>query len=440
MPIDVGAQYRLAEDTAELATSPFANGLRGSSILAIAAEVRKLRAEGRAVHDLTIGDFDPRIFPVPDALVEGIGHELAAGQTNYPPAVGLPELRQAVTALYKRTLDVEIPEEAVIVGSGARPPLYAAFAAIVAEGDTVVYPVPSWNVNHYCYLTRARGIPIVTKPEQGFMLTAEDVAPHLRTARLVALNSPQNPSGTVVTEAQLTRLCDAILAENTRRRGTGERPVILLYDAVYWRLTFGDAVHLTPFVLRPAIAPYTVMVDAISKWWAATGLRVGWAVAPPWIRARMQAIIGHVGAWAGRPEQLATARLLREPERTGDFLAHFKRQIRARLELLQRGIDDMGRDGLPVRALEVQGAIYLSVQVGLHGRTTPDGTLLETDEDVRRYLLHQAGVAVVPFTAFGYPEGSGWIRLSVGSVTMEAVQATLAALREALTPFAEDTD
>lgn len=432
MTVDLGAIYADAQHLVDLATSPRMNQMRGSSILAIAGEVRALRAEGREIHNLTIGDFDPAIFPIPDALRDAIADELQAGHTNYPPAVGTTELRTAITNLYRRELDLDFPVESVIVGSGARPPIYAAFATIVAPGDTVVYPVPSWNVNHYCFLTEARGVPLVTRPEYGFMPHPDAIAPHIRDARLIVINSPQNPSGTVISEELLAGICDLVLAENARRAPLGERPLMLLYDAVYWQLVYGDATHLTPIGLRPEMGPYTVMVDAISKWWAATGLRVGWGVAPPWIRQRMQALIGHVGAWAPRPEQLATARVLDDPELLGDYLPHFKRELRGRLELLQHGIEDMARDGLPIRCLPAAGALYLSVQLDLQGRTTPDGTTLQGDEAVRRWILHEAGVAFVPFTSFGYPEGSGWVRLSVGSVSMADVEATLAALRGAL--------
>ncbi|MCB9680208.1 MAG: aminotransferase class I/II-fold pyridoxal phosphate-dependent enzyme [Alphaproteobacteria bacterium] len=435
MAVDVASHYRSAADLAARATQPGMDGLKGSQILAIAGEVRELRAQGKAIHNLTIGDFDPRYFPIPDALRDRIKDELDAGQTNYPPAVGVPELRAAVVALYERELGLTFPIDSVLAGSGARPPIYATFATIVAEGDTVVYPVPSWNVSYYVYLNRGRGVPIVTQPETGFMPTAAQLAPHLSTARLLVINSPQNPSGTVITEEVLGELCDAILAENARRRELGERPLMLLYDAVYWQLTFAGARHLTPIGLRPAMAPYTVMVDAISKWWAATGLRVGWCVAPPWVRAKMQALVGHMGAWPARAEQLATAALLQDPSLLGDYLDHFKRQVQQRLELLQRGIEDMARDGLPIRCLSVAGAIYLSVQLDLVGRTAPDGTPLPDDEAVRKWILHTAGVAYVPFTCFDYPGGSGWIRLSVGSVSMADVEATLASLRAALTPF-----
>lgn len=432
MTIDVSAQYAAFKDTAPRATAPAMDEMQGSDILAIAAEVRALREQGRAVHNLTIGDFDPAVFPIPTALSERIHKALDDGHTNYPPAVGVPELRKAITTLYRRELGLDFPVESVLVGSGARPPLYAAVKCLTADGDNVIYPVPSWNMNHYVWLSRGHGVPIVTSPDTGFMPTAAQLRPHLSTARIVLINSPQNPSGTLITEDVLGEVCDAILEENARRRAVNERPLFLLYDAVYWQLTFGESRHHTPINLRPEMAPYTVMIDAISKCWSATGLRVGWCVSPPWVRDKMQQLIGHMGAWAGRAEQIATAALLEDPSLLGTYMADFKQEIRFRLDGLQDGVESMARDGLPVSCLPAAGAIYLSVRFDLIGRTLANGTTLRTDSDLRKWLLHEAGVAVVPFSSFGYPDGSGWVRMSVGSITRQDVAKTVAALREAL--------
>lgn len=432
MSIDLSTVYAAHEDTAARATAPYMDALRGSSILAIAQEVRDLRATGREVYNLTIGDFDSKLFPIPQALTEAIKDALDAGQTTYPPAVGLPELRKAIQGLYRRDLGLDFPVDAILAGSGARPPIYAAFAALVADGDHVVYPVPSWNINHYTFLFRGKGVPLVTTPEQGFMPTAAQVAPHIADARLIVINSPSNPAGTVIAEEELAAICDLILAENLKRRERGERPVFLLYDAVYWQLVYGEARHCTPMGLRPDMAAYTVMVDAISKSWAATGLRVGWCTAPPWVRAKMQAIVGHMGAWAGRAEQLATARVLDDPSLTADYMATFHGGLNERLSTLDKGIQALAASGLPVRCLPAQGALYLSVQLDVVGWRTPAGEVLATDEDVRRYALHEAGVAVVPFPAFGYPAGTGWVRMSVGSVSVADCDATVTALGAAL--------
>jgi aspartate aminotransferase len=435
MPIDLTPLFAAAEGSASRACDPYMNDLRGSDILAIAAQVRQIQATGRRVYNLTIGDFDPKHFPIPPALNQGIQAELEAGQTNYPPAVGVPELRDAIVKLYRSKLGLEFPLDSVLCGSGARPPLYAAFGVLVGDDDLVAYPVPSWNVNHYTFLNRGRHAAIVTTPESGFMPTVEQLEPHLSTARAVLINSPSNPAGTVIGRDQLKAICDAMLAENRRREGTGERPLFLIYDAVYWQLCFQGAEHVTPYHVCPEMAPYTVMIDAISKSWAATGLRVGWCVAPPWIRAKMQALIGHMGAWAGKAEQIATAHVMSDPTTTASWTNWFHGELEARLAGLEQGITALAADGLPIRCLKGQGAIYLSVQFDIVGLSTPSGRMLDTDEAVRRYILENAGVAVVPFTAFGYPDKSGWVRMSVGAIGREDVAGTIEALRGALAPF-----
>ncbi len=382
-------------------------GMEGSAILTVAGHVRRLSAEGRTITNLTIGDFDPKQFPIPDPLRDAIVAELEAGQTNYPPATGLPELSRAIQGMVQKRLGLGYPERCILVGAGARPPIHAAFATIVEPGEVVVYPVPSWNARYYVHLCGGVGRVIETRPEDGFLPTLADVEPHLADARMFVLNSPVNPSGTVIRESQLEEIARAIVNENRRRRRAGRRPLVLLYDQVYWQLTFGGRVHHTPVGLVPEIAATTLLVDAISKSWAATGLRVGWAVGPAAMIDAMGTYIGHMGAWAPRAEQRAVARLLDQPGAMDDWMKAFRSAIERRLARLSAGLRELEAEGLPVTCIEPQGAIYLSARLDLGC----------ADEVLRARLLDEAGVGVVPFSAFGYPEGTGWVRLSVGAVS-----------------------
>lgn len=432
MSVDCAAQFSQPGDLATRAPTPLASGLKGSMILGIAGEVKEMLGRGEQVANFTIGDFNPSYFPVPAKLTSLIQAKLSDGETNYPPAVGLPEVRAAIRRLYKRELGLDYPEGTVQIGSGARPPIFASFETIVARGDKVIYPVPTWNIRYYVYLREAIGVPIITEPENGFMPTAAQLRPHIRDARMIVLNSPLNPSGTMISKELLSEICAAIIDENNRRADLGERPLTLLYDQVYWQLTLSDAQHYTPVELVPEMAKYTILVDAISKSWAATGIRLGWAVAPPWIRDRMKPLIGHMGAWAARAEQLATADLMDDPDEIQAFFTQFKTALSARLNLLHDGIQALKAEGLPIDSMAPQGAIYLSAKLNLLGRSLPDGATLTTDDDVRRLLLNEAKVAVVPFTAFGYPDNTGWVRLSVGAVTEADIRAALSRLRALL--------
>jgi aspartate aminotransferase len=406
-------------------------GVRGSAILQIASEVRTLVAEGRTICNLTVGDFNPASFPIPEGLSARIVRALDAGETNYPPSNGMPALREAVRRCYRDWLGLDVPLEGIVVTGGSRPGIYATYGGLVDPGDRVLYPVPSWNNDAYVQLAGAEGVAVRCDAATNFLPTRAMLAPLVRGARLLALNSPLNPTGTAFDAETLGDICDLVLAENARR-GPAERPLYVMYDQVYWMLTFGEVRHVTPTGLRPAMAPYTVYVDGISKAFAATGLRVGWIVAPADLGARFSDFLGHVGAWAPRAEQVATAALLQARDEVDAYHATMQREVQARLDRLYSALRAWHAEGLPVDAIPPMGAIYLSARFALAGGRTAGGDGLTTNEDIRRYLLDAAGVAVVPFQAFADPEQSGWFRLSVGAVTLAEIDAALPRIRAAI--------
>src|SRR2546428_1069793 len=287
----------------DVALSSLARGLVGSEILKIAGEIRSLCEKGRDICNLTVGDFAPKEFRIPYKLNDLIADALAAGETNYPPPDGVKELRLAVVRFYKDALGLTYPIESTLIAGGARPVIFAAYAAVVDPGDRVIYPTPSWNNNHYTYLVGGKAVELVVGPETNFLPTAELLRPLVRDARLLCINSPANPTGTVMSRDEVERIARLVVDENSRRRARGERPLYLLWDQIYWMLTFGESRHYAPTQLVPESSQYTILVDGISKAFAATGLRVGWSVASPPITSRMRDILGHAGAWAPRPEQ-----------------------------------------------------------------------------------------------------------------------------------------
>lgn len=411
--------------------SALAAGVVGSEILRIAQQIRLLKAEGGEICDLTVGDFDPAYFPIPASLLEGVTSALRAGHTNYPPSDGVLPLREAVVHLYERELGLTYPVESVLVTGGARPLLYGACRTLLDPGDTMVYAVPSWNNNHYAHLSGARAVELPVQAASNFFPTLDAIRPHLASARLLCLNSPLNPTGTVIGERPLREITLAVVEENARRRRTGARSLYLLFDQVYRTMTFGERQHATPVGLVPEAASCTLLVDALSKAFCATGLRVGWGVMPPGIRSRMADILAHVGAWAPKAEQMAAAALLNSPERIRAFQSRMGAEVRIRLDALHAGFSAMAQDRFPVEAIAPQGAIYLSVRFNLFGRTI-DRKTIGSNEDIRRLLLERAGVAIVPFQAFGLREESGWFRLSVGAVSMADIDAIFPRLRALL--------
>ena len=422
----------LVEVSARSRVGSMATALVGSEILQIASEIRALAKQGKSICNLTVGDFDPRQFPAPRGLRAQIAEALERGETNYPPSEGLMELRTAVQRFYARELGLEVSAESVLIASGARPLLYGAFRTLVDPGERVVYPVPSWNNNHYVHLAGAIGVPVPCHASTRFLPTEAALRPELGRARLVCLNSPLNPSGTALEPAVLRGISRAILAENERREARGERPLFLVYDQVYWRLVVAGRSHVTPGALEPAIDRYTIYVDGISKAFAATGLRVGWAVGPPDLIERMSAVLGHVGAWAPRPEQAATARWLDDQGAIVEFERDFRAGIDQRLATLHAGLQRMKCRGLPVDSLEPMGAIYLTARIHPFGTRTRSGTKLATSEEIRRFVLEEAAVGIVPFGAFGVEQDEGWFRLSIGAVSVADIEAGLSRLETAL--------
>lgn len=422
MSLDLSSHLGTADD--ESVVSSMSAALTGSEILKMAGEIRALEAKGEKICNLTIGDFRPAEFPIPTRLNELIKEALDEGQTNYPPSDGVLELRQEVQALYERTLGLKYPVQGVVVAGGARPIIYGFYRAVLEPGDTLVYPVPSWNNNHYAHLMDVKKIEVRTRAEDAFMPTAEQLAPHLGKARVLALCSPQNPSGTMMSREQLEPIARLVVEENKRRDEEGRKPLLVLFDQIYWPLTHGPK-HVTPVEVAPELARVTVFVDGISKALAATGVRVGWGVGPPAIISRMRDLLGHVGAWAPKPEQVATARFMAEPGAFEGAVAEISSKAKARLDALYEGFRGMATRGVPVTAIEPQGAIYLSVRFDLRGR-------LKTTEDVRRVLLEDAQFAVVPFRAFGFTNEDGWCRLSVGAVSAATIEEALPRVEKAL--------
>lgn len=411
--------------------SKLAENIIGSEIIKLAGEVNEKIKQGEKIYNFTIGDFNPAVFPIPDELKAQIIEEYNAGQTNYPPADGMAELREAVSELLAKRCQLNYPPNEILIAGGARPIIYSIFRTLVDKDDTVIFAVPSWNNNHYSYLNGASMVVIEATPENNFMPSAADIAPHIQKASLVALCSPQNPTGTVFTKEGLEEICELILAEN-KRRGKDAKPVYLMYDQIYWELTYGEIKHYNPVTLRPEMRDYTVFVDGISKSLAATGVRVGWSMGPKFIIDKMKAILTHIGAWAPKAEQIATAKYLSNLSSYAAFLEHQKEEIRKRLEGFYRGFTELKNQGFSVNAIPPQAAIYLTVQFALHGKKTAEGKVLETTRDITKFILDEAKLAIVPFYAFGAQENSSWYRLSVGTCKLEDVNASLEKIKSAL--------
>jgi len=263
------------------------------------------------------------------------------------------------------------------------------------------------------------------------MPTAEQIRPHVKGATLIALCSPLNPTGTVFSKEELTAICDLVIEENKTRK-EDEKKLFIMYDQIYWTLTYGSVEHYNPVSLRPEMKQYTVFVDGISKAFAATGVRVGWSMGPESLISKMKAINSHVGSWAPMAEQKAVARFLQQEDELDNYFNFFKKEVEFRLGRLHDGFKQLQSEGYQVDAIAPQAAIYLTVQVDLVGKTTAEGKLLNTQSDVTEYLLNEAKLAMVPFGIFGADRESSWYRLSVGCCKKEDIPEVMSKLRTAL--------
>lgn len=411
--------------------SSAAQSITTSPILTIAAEINAKISQGENVYNLTVGDFNSQIYPIPERLTELTIEAYKQHETNYPGAFGLDPLRHSIIDLLKDYCDIDVKMSEVQVASGSRPLIYSFFKTIVDPGDKVIFPVPSWNNDYYTELHKAQPVIVETTPESNFFPTAESLRPVLKDAVLLSLCSPQNPTGTILNKQQLRDICDLVVEENNRR-SSDEKPLYVMFDQVYWLLTFGDSRFYHPLSVCPEIKPYAVFIDGISKSLAGTGVRVGWATGPEPIIEKMRAFIAHIGAWAPKPEQLATGQFLAEQDSVKQFLTSFRAQLQDRLDGFYQGFMTLKEKGHDVDAIAPQAAIYLSVRLNLKNKKTVDGKILKTDKDVHDYLLNDVGIGVLPFSWFGADTHADWYRISVGTCSPQLVQDVMTRLEQAL--------
>ena len=408
-----------------------AETLEGSSILRIANEIKDKKKQGFEIYNLTIGDFDSKIYPIPAELEEEIARSYKEGNTTYPNPQGNPEYREAISDYIKKYEGLDYDPAEFLIAGGARALVYAVYRTILDEGDGVIYPVPSWNNNHYTHLANAKGIVIETKAENDFMPTAAEIAPFIGEANLISLCSPQNPTGTVLTKEGMEDICNLILEENARRDGN-RKPVYLMLDQIYWMLTYGEYEHHNPVSVNPAMRDYTVFIDGLSKTFCATGLRAGWGFGPLSLINKMKSIISHIGAFTATAEQVGIANYLRRESDVEAHVLSVKNRLYASLDGFYKGFSALKEEGYPVSAIEPQAAMYLTVKLDLIGKTAPDGKIIDNSDDITSFLIDEAKIGLIPFTAFGSLNNPAWFRLSVGTCTADEVPAIMSNLKNAL--------
>jgi aspartate aminotransferase len=359
--------------------------IRTSPSLAAAARARELSASGCDVLDLTLGEPD---FDTPRHIKDAAIAAIEAGQTKYTAVNGAPELRQAIISHVGKRTGIRYGDAEVTVSGGAKQIIYLALAATLDGDAEVIIPAPYW-VSYPDMVLANDGKPVILPcpATDGFLLTPDklDAAIGPRT-RWVMLNAPGNPAGAAYSTGQLRALADVLLAHPQVGILTDE-----IYDAIY----FGAEPLRSIVCVEPGLADRTLVVNGVSKAYAMTGWRIGYAVGPAGLIAAMNKLQGQISTCPSSISQAAAVAALEgDQSPVHDMVKAYRQRRDLTVELLR------AVPGLTI--VPPAGAFYLFPRCGaLLGRRTADGTVLHTDEDVALYLLDAAGVATVHGAAYG---------------------------------------
>ncbi len=386
--------------------------IKPSPSTAAAARVRELKAQGRRILDLTVGEPD---FDTPDHIKAAAIAAIEAGETKYTPVNGTPRLRESIRGALLRTHGIEYSDAELTVGGGGKQVIFLALMATVDAGDEVLIPAPYWV--SYPDMVRANdGTPVIveTSARNGHKLSAAELEAAItdRTTWLI-LNSPGNPSGAIHTEDEL-----AALAEVLRRHPH----VSVLSDEIYSEISFTGSAAPSLAAVAPDLRHRVLVVSGVSKSYAMTGWRLGYAAGDPALVTAINTLQSQTSSCPSSISQAAAAAALSGPQ---DFLAESVPVYRERRDAAVTGLRAI--DGL--NPLVPDGAFYLYVEcAGLIGKVTPDGRTLENDQDVTLHLLDHAGVAVIQGSAYG---SSPFFRISFAT-DLDTLTAAVAAIADAV--------
>ena len=359
--------------------------VKPSATIAVSQKARDLKAKGRNVISLGAGEPD---FDTPDNIKNAAIEAIKRGETKYTPVSGIPELREAIAAKFKRENNLDYKPEQTIVGTGGKQILFNAFMATMNAGDEVIIPRPYW-VSYPEMVSLCGGEPVFveTSIDNGFKLTAEVLEKAITPkTKWLLMNSPSNPSGAAYTQAELRAIADVLL---------NHPHVWVLTDDMYEHLTYGDFKYYTIAEVEPKLYDRTLTMNGVSKAYAMTGWRIGYAAGPLQLIKAMDMIQGQQTSGACSIAQWAAVEALNGPQ---DFIQKNKAIFQGRRDLVVSMLNQARGINCPTP----EGAFYVYPSCAdLIGKKTPAGKVIETDEDFVSELLEAEGVAVVHGSAFG---------------------------------------
>ncbi|MBB4406453.1 pyridoxal phosphate-dependent aminotransferase [Agrobacterium radiobacter] len=359
--------------------------VKPSATIAVTQKARELKAKGRDVISLGAGEPD---FDTPENIKEAAIDAIKRGETKYTPVSGIPELRKAIADKFKRENGLDYKPEQTIVGTGGKQILFNAFMATLNPGDEVVIPAPYW-VSYPEMVAICGGTPVFvdTTLEDNFKLKPEALEKAITPkTKWFVFNSPSNPSGAAYSHDELKALTDVLVKHPH---------VWVLTDDMYEHLTYGDFKFVTPVEVEPSLYDRTLTMNGVSKAYAMTGWRIGYAAGPlPLIKA-MDMIQGQQTSGASSIAQWAAVEALNG---TQDFIPTNKKIFEGRRDLVVSMLNQAKGINCPAP----EGAFYVYPScAGMIGKTAPSGKVIESDVDFVSELLEAEGVAVVQGSAFG---------------------------------------
>ncbi len=359
--------------------------VKPSPTLAVTAKAAELKAAGKDMIGLGAGEPD---FDTPDFVKEAAIKAIKGGQTKYTDVGGTPALKDAIVAKFKRENNLTYARDQIIVGTGGKQVLYNAFMATLNPGDEVIIPAPYW-VSYPDMVQLAEGNPVFVDcpADNGFKMTAAQLdAAITPKTKWVILNSPSNPSGAGYTKADMKALTDVLMKHPH---------VWVMTDDMYEHLVYDDFEFCTPAEIEPKLYDRTLTVNGVSKAYSMTGWRIGYAGGPKDVIKAMAMVQGHS---TSNPSSISQAAAVEALNGDQSFLKDWVKSFQARRDLVVAMLNDC--DG--IECPNPEGAFYVYPScAGCIGKTTPDGKVINSDEEFVTYLLESVGVACVQGAAFG---------------------------------------
>jgi aspartate aminotransferase len=367
----------------------------------VLAKAKALEAQGREVVHLEIGEPD---FDTPSNIIEAACKALHSGYTHYTPSAGIPELRQAIAEYIGPTRDIPVSAENVVVTPGGKPIMFFVILALAEAGDEVIYPNPGFPIyESMINFVGAKAVPIPLREDRGFEF---DIGEFKRLVtdrtKLIIINSPQNPTGGILSEETLRELA-AI---------TKERNITVLSDEIYDHDIYEGEFHSIASI--PGMQERTIILNGFSKTYAMTGWRLGYGVMPPDLAAQISRLMTNSNSCTSASTQMAGIEALRGPqEEAGRMVAAF----RERRDVIVKGLNEIRG----VRCNLPKGAFYAFPNISSTGMKS---------KEMEEYLLDEAGVATLSGTSFG-KYGEGYLRLSYAN-SIENIEKALDRMGEAI--------